>query len=66
MELRELFVLLAACALLVVALRHASLVRDLAEALENIFRGGGPGSPMHPSPANDAALLRRRATKAKN
>jgi hypothetical protein len=26
----------------------------------NNFRGGGPPTPMHPSPANDTALLRRR------
>ena len=27
------------------------------------FRGGRPPKPRHPSPANDAALLRRRLGK---
>jgi hypothetical protein len=31
----------------------------------NSFRGGPP-APMHPSPANDAALLRRRRRKVEN
>ena len=34
----------------------------LIEALNN-FRGG-PGSPMHPSPANDGWLLRRKRRKS--
>jgi hypothetical protein len=29
------------------------------------FRGGPP-TPMHPSPADDAALLRRRSRKTEN
>ena len=37
----------------------------LIEAINNL-RGGGPPTPMHPSPANDAALLRKRARKAGN
>jgi hypothetical protein len=32
---------------------------QVREALEN-FRGGPPTTPMHPSPANDGALLRKR------
>ena len=36
----------------------------LLEAITN-FRGGPP-TPMHPSPANDAALLRKRARKVEN
>ncbi|MBZ5624491.1 MAG: hypothetical protein LAQ69_38200 [Acidobacteriia bacterium] len=36
----------------------------LIEAINN-FRGGPP-TPMHPSPANDGALLRRRARKVEN
>jgi hypothetical protein len=36
----------------------------LIEAINN-FRGGPP-TPMHPSPVNDAALLRRRARKVVN
>jgi len=41
---------------------------ELSEALENFrdnFRGGPP-TPMHPSPANDGALLRRRSRKSEN
>jgi hypothetical protein len=37
--------------------------RQIAEAIDNFknnFPGGGPGSPMHPSPSNDAALIGRR------
>ena len=34
----------------------------LIEAIER-FRDGGPGSPMHPLPSNDAAQIRKR-TKA--
>ena len=36
---------------------------DFAEELEaalDRFRGGGPPTPMHPSPAGDDAFLRRR------
>ena len=32
----------------------------------NRFRGGGPPTPMHPSPANDAALLRKRSRKVES
>jgi hypothetical protein len=38
-------------------------IRDLAEELQNIFRGGPP-PPMHPSPADDSALLGRRRGKS--
>jgi hypothetical protein len=31
----------------------------LVEAVNN-FKGGGPRTPMHPSPVNDAALLRKK------
>ena len=41
------------------------MVDALIEALNN-FWGGGPPTPMHPSPANDAALLRKRARKTKD
>jgi hypothetical protein len=30
------------------------------------FRGGGPPTPMHPSPASDDALLRVSSRKAKS
>jgi len=36
-----------------------SMVDAVIEAINN-FRGGPP-TPMHPSPANDSALLRKRA-----
>ena len=35
------------------------MVDALIEAINN-FRGGPP-TPMHPSPSNDAALLRKRS-----
>jgi hypothetical protein len=37
--------------------------RDVREAIENFrnnFPRGGPRTPMHPSPVNDGALLRRK------
>jgi hypothetical protein len=37
----------------------------LIEAINN-FRGGPPTTPMHPSPANDGALLRRRCRKVED
>jgi hypothetical protein len=30
------------------------------------FRGGRPRTPMHPSPADDSALLRKRRRRKKN
>lgn len=41
-----------------------SMIDALIEAINN-FRGGPP-TAMHPSPADDAALLRRRARKVEN
>jgi len=50
---------LVVMATLAVMLFHRTrLVEALVEAIKN-FRGGPP-RPMHPSPANDAALLTRR------
>ena len=40
----------------------AKLIETLADEMNNNFRGGPP-TPMHPSPVNDAPLLRRRAPK---
>jgi hypothetical protein len=58
----EQVLLLAICvALLVTVCSQRWLVDTLIEAL-NDFRGGPP-TPMHPSPINDAAFLRRRARK---
>lgn len=43
---------------------NRSLLDALIEALHN-FRGGPP-TAMHPSPANDSALIRRRCRPTKN
>ena len=40
------------------------MVDALIEAINN-FRGGPP-TPMHPSPSNDAALLRKRSRKSED
>jgi hypothetical protein len=41
---------------------------ELREAIENFWDNfpGGPTTPMHPSPADDGALLRRRSRKSEN
>lgn len=46
---------------LIVFKRHwlDDFARELNEAIDR-FRGGGPPTPMHPSPACDGALLRKR------
>ena len=44
-------------------------LRDwLSENIDDFWNnfGGGPPRPMHPSPANDGALLRRRSRKIAN
>jgi hypothetical protein len=51
-------------ALLVVLCYQRRLLDALIEAIDN-FRGGPP-TPMHPSPANDGALLRRRSRKTED
>jgi hypothetical protein len=56
-----LFLILVAVAAL---LFRRSMLDALIEAINN-FRGGPP-TPMHPSPADDGALLRRRARKVEN
>ena len=38
------------------------LLDAVIEAIER-FRGGGPPTPMHPSPAGDDAFLRKRSRK---
>jgi hypothetical protein len=38
-------------------------IRKAIEAFKNHFPRGGPPTPMHPSPAADDALLRRRSPK---
>ena len=42
---------------------HAMLIEGIQNFLDAIS-GGGPRTPMHPSPADDSALLRRRSRKA--
>jgi hypothetical protein len=56
----KLLVVLGLLTLLLPSMRNA-LVETLNEFVNN-FRGGPP-TPMHPSPADDAALLRRRRSK---
>ena len=58
--------LLALATLLVVVFffRRWRLLDALIEELNN-FRGG-PRPPMHPIPADDGALLRRRSRAVKN
>jgi hypothetical protein len=53
------FAIFTAAVLAVISQRW--LVDALIEAIRN-FRGGPP-TGMHPSPANDAALLQRRSRK---
>jgi hypothetical protein len=48
-------------ALLVTLCFQRWLLDAIIEAINN-FRGGPP-TPMHPSPADDGALLRRRSRK---
>ena len=65
---------LIAVALLALLFLHSTRRQDplvrrrmldaLIDALNN-FRGGPP-TPMHPSPADDGALLRRRSRKNEN
>jgi hypothetical protein len=48
----------------VALLFRRSMIDALIEALNNF--PGGPPTAMHPSPADDGALLRRRARKVEN
>ena len=54
--------LLALLACVAILCFKRRLVEALAEAIDR-FRGGGPPTPMHPSPAGDNALLRSRSRK---
>jgi len=54
----EAVVLIFTAALTVICLRDGT-AEAVREAIDR-FRGGGPPAPMHPSPANDGLLLRRR------
>lgn len=51
-------------AVLVTLCRQRWLLDALIEAINN-FRGGPP-TAMHPSPADDSALLRKRSRKTEN
>jgi hypothetical protein len=51
-------------ALLVTLCRQRWLLDAVIEAINN-FRGGPP-TAMHPSPADDGALLRKRSRKTEN
>jgi hypothetical protein len=59
METAILFLIFAAAGLLFF---RRWMLDALIDAINN-FRGGGPPTPMHPSPADDSALLRRRAVR---
>jgi hypothetical protein len=63
MELREILAVLFCLAMAMYIFRRESL-DALIEAINN--RRGGPPRPMHPSPADDGALLRRRSRKAES
>jgi hypothetical protein len=54
------FVLAAGVTLLV--FKPRPMAEKIIEAIDK-FRGGGPPTPMHPSPAGDDALLRMRPGK---
>lgn len=55
--------LLILIAIIAVLFRRSMLDALIAgmNALAENFRGGGPPTPMHPSPADDGALLRKRS-----
>jgi hypothetical protein len=61
MELKQIEVLIAAFVIPGGAL--ALYRREILEAINNL-RGGGPRTPSHPLPANDASLLLRRRRRA--
>ena len=62
-EIIRLLVLASAAALLYFNRRE---IEDAIERFRNDFPRGGPPTPMHPSPADDGALLRRRSRKIEN
>jgi hypothetical protein len=54
--------LLALVACVAILCFKRQMVEALVEAIDR-FRGGGPPTPMHPSPAGDDALLRIRSKR---
>ena len=65
MGLNDRDLLLLVFALFLVILFSQRRLRHSLIALLNNFRGGPP-TPMHPSPAADGLLLRRRLRKIEN
>ena len=57
-------VLVFATGVTILFVAHSEAIREAIEAFGDRFRGGGPPTPMHPSPAADGALLRRRPHKS--
>lgn len=57
----EMLVLMGALTIVFVlrSQRLGEICDAIREAMSN-FRGGGPGSPSHPLPSADSALLNRR------
>lgn len=51
---------------LVAELFRLVILVALALLFMNKFRGGRPPRPMHPSPANDDAMLKKRRSSARS
>jgi len=68
MDYGRLVPILVALLAILFFLRWTPDVRRVMDAfMDEINRfGGGPPTPMHPSPAGDDALLRARSKKAKS
>lgn len=60
--LPELLVFLVAAVLLAGGKKVGDIAQGFADAI-NTIKGGGPGSPSHPIPADDSRLLTRKRTK---
>ncbi len=60
--LPDLVLLLLVLVLLAGGKRLTDVAQGLAEAIDK-FRGGGGGTPSHPIPSNDSALLLRKRRK---
>jgi hypothetical protein len=62
LQIRLMLLFLAVLAVL--AFFRRSMIDTLIQGIRDIVDhlGGGPPRPTHPSPANDAGLLRRRPT----
>lgn len=61
---QELVVLLVVAGMLLIGgKRFRELAQLVSDGIDN-FRGGGPGSPSHPMPANDSRLLNHKMPTA--